>query len=158
VTETTQSDETVRWMAYPAWAQFTWLYLFSLIACVRGLRLLLVDRLGGVAWLGGAMALLVCVAILRRWAQYVLSSRRIMVRNGFTGREIDALALDDISDISIKQGPIARFFKIGTLVIQSARGERLIWLRGVAEPEGIKTRIEALRPKGHAPLVKEGSL
>jgi membrane protein YdbS with pleckstrin-like domain len=148
VTEATKTDVTLRWIAYPSWAQFTWLYLFSLLAGVRGLRLLLLGQSGGLAWLGGAVALLVCVALLRRWAQYVLTSHRIIVRNGYTGREIDALALGDISDMSIKQGPIARFFKIGTIVIQSPRGERVLWLRGVTEPEHIKTRIEALRPKG----------
>jgi membrane protein YdbS with pleckstrin-like domain len=158
VTETTKTDEAVRWMAYPSWAQFTWLYLFSMIAGVRGLLLVLLGQGGGVAWLGGAIALLVCVAMLRRWAQYVLTSRRIIVRNGFTGREIDALALDDISGIGVKQGPIARFFNIGTIVIQSARNDRVIWLRGVTEPESIKTRIEALRSNGNARLTKNGSL
>ena len=158
MTETTQTEETVRWTAYPSWAQFTWLYLFSLTAGVRGLPLLLVDQGGGIFWLGGAVALLVCAAILRRWAQYVLTLRRIIVRNGYKWQEIDALALDDISDITVKQGPIARFFKIGILVIQPARGDHVIWLRGVTEPQGTKTRIEALRPKVQAPLSQKGAL
>jgi membrane protein YdbS with pleckstrin-like domain len=145
VTDTSKSNETVRWKAYPAWAHFTWLYLFSLIAAVRGIRLLIFGQAAAAVWLVGALALLVCVVVLRRWAQYVLSSRRIIVRNGYTGHDIDALALDAISDVSIKQGPIARFFNIGTIVVQSATGDRTLWLRGVAEADMVKTRIQAAR-------------
>ena len=56
-----------------------------------------------------------------------------------------ALALDDIADVTITQGPIAEFFDIGTVVIKSASGDQVLSLRGVREPEVIKTRIDALR-------------
>jgi len=112
VTDTTKTDETIRWRADPSWAHFIWLYLFSLMAAFRGVRLLLLGQGGASVWLGGAVALLVCVAILRRWVEYVLTLRLI----------ID------------------------------------ICLRGVTEPEVIKTRIESQRPKSDAPLTKKGSL
>jgi membrane protein YdbS with pleckstrin-like domain len=151
VIETTKRDESEWWSAYPSWAQFTWLYLFGLTAGVRGFLLLLTGQDNGVVWLGGAVALLACVAALRRWAQYALTSRQIIVRNGYTGRAIDSLSLDDIAGITVKQGPIARFFNIGTIVIESAHGGRVLWLRGVTEPERIKTRIDALRAKSNVP-------
>lgn len=145
MTKAANSDEAIRWSAYPSWAQFTWLYLVSLTAGARGVRLLLFGDRGGLVWLGGALALLLCVAMLRRWAQYMLTSRRLIVRNGFTGRDIDALPLDKIADISVKQGLIARIFGIGTIVIRPARGDQVVWLRGVTEPGIVKARIDALR-------------
>lgn len=68
------------------------------------------------------------------------------MRNGYTGREIQAIMFDDIREVTIKQGPIVRFLRIGTVVIQSSRGDRLMTLRGINDPEVIKSRIQALRP------------
>ena len=140
-----QTDETVRWSAYPSWAHFTWLYCFSLVVGGRSLLALRWGMSGWGVWLGGATALLLCVVVLRRWAQYCVTSRRVLVKNGYTDRDIQALALDDIVDVTVNQGPIAQFFDIGTVVIKSASGDQVLSLRGVHEPEVIKTRIDALR-------------
>jgi hypothetical protein len=142
--------ETVRWSAYPSWAHFTWLYCFSLLAGVRGLLALRGGMSGWEVWVGGAMALLLCAAVLRRWAQYILTSQRVIVKNGYTGREIQALTFDDIADITVRQGPIAQFFDIGTLVFRSFSGDQILSLQGVSDPAVIKARIEALRPKANA--------
>jgi hypothetical protein len=102
---------------------------------------------GWEVWLGGATALLLCAAALRRWAHYCLTSRRVIVKNGYTGRDIQSLALDDIADVAVDQGPIAQFFDIGTIVIKSVSGDQVLSLRGVRDPNLVKTRIDALRPK-----------
>ena len=138
-------DETVRWSAYPSWAHFTWLYCFCLVALGRTLLALWWGMSGWEVWLGGAMTLLLCVVVLRRWAQYCITSRRVIVKNGYTGRDLQVLALDDIADVTVNQGPIAQFFDIGTIVITSASGDRVLSFRGVREPEVVKTRIDALK-------------
>lgn len=97
--------------------------------------------------MGGATALLVCAATLRRWAQYSVTSYRVIVSNGCTGREIQTLPLDDLSEIVILRDPIAQFFNTGTIVLQSISGDSTLSLRGVRNPKVIKTRIEALRMK-----------
>ena len=140
-----QTDEIVRWSGYPSWAHFTWLFCFSLVAAGRTLLALWWGMSGWEIWLGGATTLLLCVVLLRRWAQYCITSRRVIVMNGYTGREIQVLALDDIADVTIFEGPIAQFFDLGTVVIKSASGDRVLSLRGVREPEVIKTHIDALR-------------
>lgn len=139
-------EERVRWCAYPSWAHFVWLYAFSLMAGGRGLLMLRQGMSGWAIWLGGAMALLACAAMLRRWARYSVTSDRVIVRNGYTGREIQALPVDDLSEITVMQGPLARWFDIGTVVLRSVDGDRTICLRGVREPDVIKARLEALRP------------
>ena len=140
-------DETVRWRAYPSWAHFIWLYCVSLMAGVRGLVALRSGTGGWAVWLGGATALLVCAAVLRRWARYSFTSNRVIVSNGYTGREIQALPLDDLSEIEVLQGPIAHFFGIGTVVLQPRGADRVLALRGIRDPDVIKTRLEALRLK-----------
>jgi len=144
--EPAQVDEVVQWQTYPSWRLFTWLYFFSLVTALRGGLFLWFGVSGGEAWLSGAGMLLVCAALLRRWEKCILTSCRVIVRNGYTGREIQAITLDDIREVTIKQGPIARVLRIGTVVIQSSRGDRLMTLRGINDPEIIKSRIQALRP------------
>lgn len=139
------SREVVRWEAYPSWAQFTWLYFFSLMAGLRGGFFLWLGVGGGKAWLGGAAVLLVCAAFLRRWARYILTSCRIIVKNGYTGREIQAIPINDIREVTITQGPLARIMGIGSVVIQSAGGDRLVVLHGIKDPEVLQRRIQALR-------------
>lgn len=137
--------ERLIWESYPAWSQFSWLYLISLLVALRGALYLRFGIPGGEAWLIGAFALLLCAAVLRRWARYELTSARVIIRNGYTGREIGAIGLERIADVEVRQGPIAHLFGIGTVVIK-AEGERLLRLRGIRDPEAIRIRIEAMRP------------
>ncbi len=146
MTEPVPADEAVRWCAYPAWTHFGWLYLFSIVTGLRGLLLLRLGLSGWEEWMAGAVALLLCVVALRRWAQYVLTSRRVVVKNGYTGRDIQAVALGDITDITVQQGRVARFFDIGTLIVRSSRGDQVVVLHGVRHPEVLKARIDALKP------------
>jgi hypothetical protein len=70
----------------------------------------------------------------------------VVVSNGYTGREIQAVALDDIENITVRQGPVARLLGIGTVVIRSLSGEKVLRLRGIKDPESIKGRIQEMRP------------
>jgi membrane protein YdbS with pleckstrin-like domain len=134
------------WQGYPAWSKFAWLYLASFVAGSRGLRILWQGATGWEGWLAGALALLVCAACLRQWAQYLIFSNRVVVRNGYTGKDIQTVTLDGIADITLSQGPIARLLKIGTLEVHSKSDSCPLLLQGVSDPEVIKTRLEACRP------------
>jgi len=137
-----QDDRTV-WEAYPAWAQFSWLYLLSALTALRGVLMFRFGIHGWQTWFVGAALLVACAAILRRWVRYELTRDELTVRNGYTGREIQSLALHDVSTITVQQGIVAEFFGIGTLVIHSRTTDRLLFLRGVLDPETMKHRIEA---------------
>jgi membrane protein YdbS with pleckstrin-like domain len=139
------ASEPVRWCSFPSWKQFSWLFLFGAIAGLRALILLWAGEGGWSVWAGGAATLFVCIAALRNWAYYVVTSSRIVVRNGYTGKDIETLHLDDVADLSIEQGPVARFFDIGTIVLQDRSGGQTLHLRGVTEPNVVRTRIDALK-------------
>ena len=141
------AGETEKWSSYPSWSQFTWLYFLSFLSGLRSWLFLRFGVSGGEAWLAGAAILLVVAAILRHWAQYRLTSERVIVRNSYTGREIQTMAISDIREVTITQGLLAQFMGIGTLVLQSMSEDRLLSLRGISDPEVIKTRIEALMPR-----------
>ena len=140
-----RSEETVRWAAFPSWKQFTWLYMVGAMAALRSLVLLRSGLSGWGWWLGGAVLLVACAAILRRWARYVLTSQRVVVTNGYTGREIQSVDIDEIGELSIEQGPVARALNIGTVILSPNHGDQHLTLRGVPEPEVLKVRVNALR-------------
>ena len=143
--------ESIRWEGFASWSQFSWLYLFSFMAGFRGFLGLRMGIAGWGVWIGGAIALLICVSLLRKWAHYIITSKRILIENGFNGRTIQELPVNAIAEVSLKQGPIAEFFQIGTLTIQSSKDDQLLSFRGVKNPDVIKTRIEAmLSPSSHS--------
>jgi len=84
------------------------------------------------------------VALLRRWARYIVTSQRLIIENGFTGRTIQEIPVRAIAEVRLNQGPVAGFFQIGTLAIRSSKNEPLLFFRGVKNPGVIKTRIEAM--------------
>ncbi|HET6675452.1 MAG TPA: PH domain-containing protein [Nitrospiraceae bacterium] len=138
-------SEPVRWNAFPSWKQFSWLFLFGIIAGLRAFMLVWSGEAGWAVWAAGSATLFLIIAALRNWAHYVVTSSRVIVRNGYTGKDIETLRIDELGDLSIEQGPVGRVFDIGTIVLRDRSGAQTLLLRGVTEPNVIRTRIDALR-------------
>ena len=141
---TKPEDQKLRWEAYASWAHFSWLYLLSAVTALRSALFFKLGVEGWETWIMGAGILLACAAILRHWAHYELTGDQVMVRNGYTGREIQSIPLSDVGHVDIQQGIVADFFGIGTVLVHVRGSDRLVALRGVSDPENIKIRIEAL--------------
>lgn len=139
-------EERIVWEGYPSWKQFSWLYFFIGLALYRGGLFYAFDLPTGEVWLAGALFLALCVVLIRRWAQYFVTSSKVGLRNGYTGREIDAIPLNQIQEVTIKQGPLAGFFEIGTLEICKREKGGSIRFRGIKDPEVIKNKVDAIRP------------
>jgi len=139
-------SETIKWRAYPSWAHFSWLFLFSFWTGLRGILLIRLGISGWEFWIAGAVVLFLCVVFLRRWGEYVLTSRRVIIRNGFTHREIESLTIEDISDMNLKQGPLGRYFEFGTLIVEPSTTDQMLSLRGIRHPTVMYTRLKAMRP------------
>jgi hypothetical protein len=145
--ELSPSAEVEVYRSYPSWWYFTWLYLFSLMAGLRGLLLLQVGVEGAEIWELVAVTFVAIAAIMRKWAETIVTSKRVLLRSGYTGREIQSLSLDKIGDMTVKQGPVDRFLDIGTIVLHSSRDDRSLLLRGVPHPGVLTTRLKAIRPE-----------
>jgi membrane protein YdbS with pleckstrin-like domain len=141
----TETKEPVLWQTYVSWNQFAWLYLVSLFAVLRGALLWRAAIPGGAMWAIGALVLMVVALVLRYWVRYVATSQRLLIKNAFTGREIQAMAIENISETTIKQGPIARLLGIGTIVFTSTRSDEVMQFRGVRDPESTLQHIQTVR-------------
>jgi len=149
VADKARTDQQIVWDAFPSWAQFSWLYLLSAFSALRGAMFFRYGIEGWEMWMIGTGILLVCAVILRRWAHYELTRERIIIRNGYTGREISSVPLADVRAVAVQQGLVADFFGIGTLTISSSSTDRLVSLRGIRDPEEVKIRIEATAWREH---------
>lgn len=141
--QATFGKETILWEGYAAWSQFIWLYMVVAMMMVRVTLLVRSAMPGWGGWLAGAIALLGTAAALRRWGRYVVTSKRVVLRNGWTGRDIQSIEHRELHELSIKQGPLAGLMGIGTLVIQPQGDDVAIQFRGVLDPEEVKERIQA---------------
>lgn len=138
----TLEKEAVLWEGYAARSQFIWLYLIVAMMIVRVALLIRSAMSGWGGWLVGAITLLGTAAALRRWGRYVITSKRVLIRNGWTGQDIQAIELSQVSEVSIKQGLLDDLMGIGTVVIRSRQGDTAILFRGVLDPEDVKQRIQ----------------
>jgi hypothetical protein len=142
---TAEAEEPVLWQTYVSWNQFAWLYLVSLFTALRGALLWQASIPGWEMWVIGAVALVVVTLVLRYWVRYVATSQRLLIKNAFTGREIQAMAIENISEVTINQGLIAWLLGIGTIVFKSTRDDEAMQFRGVRDPESTLQQIQTVR-------------
>ncbi|MFA9562705.1 MAG: PH domain-containing protein, partial [Nitrospirota bacterium] len=90
--------------------------------------------------------LLGVAAILRYWAKYLITSRQVIIRNGYSGKTIRCASHDMIHAIEVMQGPLAKFLGIGTVVVQCHDSNWTLRLRGIKDPEIVETKLRALLP------------
>ena len=138
--------ERVVWETYPSWRHFSWLYFLSLWTASRGFIFLYAEVYGWILWMVGAGLLVGVAAGLRYWAKYFISTKQVLIRNGYSGKTIRCARLDMIHSIEIMQGPLAKFLGIGTLVIRSQDSNRTLRFRGIKNPAIVGTKLRALLP------------
>lgn len=142
---TAQTEEPVLWQTYVSWNQFAWLYLVSLFTALRGVLLWQAAISGGEIWMIGAVALVLVALVLRYWVQYAATSQRLLIKNAFTGREIQTMALDNVGEVTVKQGLSAWVLGIGTIIFTSTQGDEVMQFRGVGDPESTLQQIQTVR-------------
>ena len=142
-----RAGERIIWKGYTSWRHFGWLYFFSVWTGVRGALLRWFEIPGWELWVVGGLVLLGVVVMVRYWVQYVLTSMRVIVRNGFSGKKMEDLEWNELSNLEIHQGPLGSFLNIGTLAMESQDREKRVRVRGVRDPEVLARKIYAGLPK-----------
>ncbi|MDR4495655.1 MAG: PH domain-containing protein [Nitrospirales bacterium] len=138
--------ERIIWQNYPSWSQFSWLYVFALWTGMRGLLLLRLNVEGWKLWMGGVAILLGLVIALRYWAKYIVTTQRVLLKNGYSGKELESMEIRTIKKVELDQGPVAGFLGIGTVVVKEQGTDRSLRFRGVANPDVPMTKLQALLP------------
>jgi len=100
------------------------------------------------------LILVVALFIVVRWSvrrllfwattRYVVTNRRVLMRNGVFSRTGRDVPLTRINDVSFARTVIERFFGSGTLVIESAGDRGQVMLRDVPHVEAVQRDIYRL--------------
>ena len=94
--------------------------------------------------MAGAVFLLGVAAILRYWAQYLLTSRHVIIRNGYSRKTIRRVSYDMIHAVEVTQGPLAKILGMGTVVIRCHDSNLTLRFRGVKDPKIVETKLRAI--------------
>jgi hypothetical protein len=142
---TAEAQESQFWQTYVSWNQFAWLYLVSLLAALRGVLLWQAHMPGAEIWGMASMVLASVAFLLRYWVRYAATSRGVLIINAFTGREIQAINWEHVSDMAVKQGVMDWILGIGTIVFKSTRVDDVMQFRGISDPEATLRDIQTVR-------------
>jgi len=113
-----------------------------LVAAVPSGRYQLPER-GAVAAVALALLLVGCLRPWLRWqcTHYVVTTRRVVIREGVLGRRGRDIPLTRISDVSFTHSLLERLFRAGTLVVDSAGEQGELTLRDVPRVEQVQRTV-----------------
>lgn len=120
-----------------------------LLSALVGVAVAALDRdlsliAGGVAvllWLGLSIR-----SLLTWWfTNYVLTSERIIVRQGMIARTGTEIPLDSISNVLFSQSVLERLLRYGDVIVESAGSQGQSSLEDIPDPEGFQSRIYRAR-------------
>jgi membrane protein YdbS with pleckstrin-like domain len=122
-------DETVIWQGHPTWRSMLAFHIkwFAITLLVVG-ALLLVDWLGLdlstmlIVAVGAAGVALTILAgwIQRFFTEYAITTKRLHTRRGILSKVESSTSVDRVQNITIRQGPIDRLLRCGSLEFDTA--------------------------------------
>jgi uncharacterized membrane protein YdbT with pleckstrin-like domain len=136
---------------HPHWARLFFPVLILLVACLlAGFGVALIPKGGGQQierWILIAIAVIVVIwrTILPylRWltTKYVLTTDRLVIRNGILARHGRDIPLNRINDVSFSETVLERMLRSGTLVVESAGDNGQISLTDVPKVEHVQREV-----------------
>ncbi len=149
-------DETVIWEGHPTWRAMLSFHLKWFFV-----TLLLVGLLVLVRWAGLGIPAAAIVAVLiagigltilsgwidRFFTQYTITTKRLNIRSGILSKTESSTNVDRIQNITVKQSPVDRIMKVGTIDFDTASNDPTdrFSFNGVNGPQGLRERIMQAR-------------
>ncbi len=145
-------SEAVIWEGHPTWRamlsfHIKWfvitLVLFFLLLLVRSLGLGLPYTLIGAVLLVGVALTIAIGWIHRFFTQYTITTKRLNIRRGVLSKTESSTNVDRIQNITVKQSPVDRIMKVGSIDFDTAGDEasdRFSFL-GVNHPQDLREQI-----------------
>lgn len=100
--------------------------------------------LAALAW----VAMIGWYAYRRYSVHYTLTTQRLIHESGILWRTIDRIELIDIDDVTFKQGPVERVFRVGSIIVISGdKTSPELFLPGIDDVRGVADKIDDARRK-----------
>lgn len=108
----------------------------------------------GSLWIVLGVVVLVW-AVLMGWyayrrfsVHYTLTTQRFIHESGMLWRTIDRVELIDIDDVTFKQGPVERVFRVGSIIVISGdKTSPELYLPGIDDVRAVADKIDDARRK-----------
>ena len=147
--EVPSQSERVLWEGHTSWMDQAALFIFMSAAAVRTAVALQAQQWSTAALYFSAIALFLGIAAWFHYAHYYrITSSRILVLFGRFGpfgwnrRLVKEFHLKDVTDISVRYELLNRWFDLGRLEIANSLTEDYLAIRGVPNPEDLKTQLD----------------
>lgn len=135
--------EHIIWEGRSAWMDHAVLYVFLAVGVVRAAVAAQQAQWPTVMLYGLMIACFLGIAAWFHYARvYRITSTRVLVRSGWTGRTIQELRLREITDVSLRYELLNRWFDLGALEIASRITEDCCSIRGIPDPETVKSGLD----------------
>ncbi|MGE3151545.1 MAG: PH domain-containing protein [Nitrospiraceae bacterium] len=143
---TPSQPERVLWEGHTSWMDQAVLFIFMAAAAVRTAVAIQAHHWGTASLYLFAVVLFLGIASWFHYAYYYrLTSSRIWVHFGHFGRNrrlVKEFLLKEVTDIHVRYELLNRWFDLGKLEIANSLTEEFLVVRGVPNPEELKTQLE----------------
>jgi uncharacterized membrane protein YdbT with pleckstrin-like domain len=149
-------DETMIWEGHPTWRAMLSFHLKWFVITLVAFALLV-----GIDWIGvdlpasaiGAVLVVgIAITIVAGWlqrffTQYTITTKRLHIRRGVLSKTETSTNVDRIQNITVKQSPVDRIMRVGTIDFDTAgdEGSDRLAFHGVNDPQDLRERIMQAR-------------
>ena len=145
-------NESMIWEGHPTWRAMLSFHIKWFIVTLVLFGLLLLIRWAGVdldyALIGAVLVAGIALTIMVGWierffTQYTITTKRLNIRRGILSKTESSTNVDRIQNITVKQSPVDRIMKVGSIDFDTAGDEssdRFSFL-GVNNPQDLRERI-----------------
>jgi uncharacterized membrane protein YdbT with pleckstrin-like domain len=152
-------NESMIWEGHPTWrAMLSFHIKWFLVTLVLFGVLLLVRKGGvgidyfliGVILVAGIVLTIAIGWIERFFTQYTITTKRLNIRRGILSKTESSTNVDRIQNITVKQSPVDRIMKVGTIDFDTASDDASdrFSFNGVNSPQDLRERIMHAREDG----------
>jgi membrane protein YdbS with pleckstrin-like domain len=138
----------------PHWAALVVAGAIAVLATVAAIWITVEVHVSAIRWIvWGAWVVMILWAFVRRliwWltSNFVVTTNRVIHRQGFIAKRSMEIPLDKINDVRFEQGMLDRVIGAGTLIIQSASEAGRNDFDFVRDPEGVQKTIYEATQRG----------
>jgi uncharacterized membrane protein YdbT with pleckstrin-like domain len=138
--------EEIVFDGHPSWRSTLSFYVAGILAVAVVVVIALLVQGGGLAVLGGVVALAILLAAglaKRAGTRYVITDQRLHIRRGLLARHVQQTSIDRVQNVNTSQSLLERVLQVGTVDFDTAGSDdsefRFV---GVADPADVVARVD----------------
>lgn len=139
-------DEKVVWDGRPEWRAYGVPLGVALLLALMSVPFLFVEPGSTVITLIPGLLIVALVALSRFSADYKVTNKRIICKNGILSTKTSEIDICDIRSINVTQGLVQKIFRVGDVEFTTASGPlKEAVLKNIDNPDHVKERIRGCK-------------